>query len=672
MEYLNSLILQLFDAHAPIKTFRRNKNYKYSPWITDNIKLLQKLRNKALQKFKVTKNPNHYAYYKQLRNYTTFAIRSEKKAYLRNKFNNSTVKENWAELKKLNFTRNNKVLNIPNHLSNVDDINKFFIKAAANVDPPKIDLLHFYKNNLKNYFYTKFCLKEVDQNEIFRIISTIKTNACGSDKINITLIQLCCPHIIPFLTHVINECIKQSYFPQAWKHAFVRPLPKLSQPKEFKDLRSISILPTFSKILEKIVDMQARAFLNMYNILPAKQSGFRKHYSCATAMANVSDDILTAWDEGKLSVLILLDYTKAFDLLNHEILLSILHFVGFSDETVKFFKSFLENRGQQVVLGTSTSNIESVKTGVPQGSILGPLLFTIYTCQFNQCLQFCQYHLYADDTQLYCSFPLSDLNNVNNHINTDLKNLINLSTDHHLKINPMKSSITVFGNELQRAEACRTLAVEVDNIPIKIYNTSKSLGIIIDSDLRFRDHVTSKLRKAYGALKLIYNQRHFLTQDIKKLLCDSLVLSVFNHGDCVYGPCLDQNETRRIQKVQNSCLRLIFGIRRRNRISHKMKHVGWLNMYNRRSLHFACFCYKIIKFKTPTYLFDKIKFRTDIHNVNLRNRGSLTVPRHRKELFKRSFSYNVASCLNALKVTSFSRSCNMFRKYVKETFFAKQ
>lgn len=156
------------------------------------------------------------------------------------------------------------------------------------------------------------------------------------------------------------------------------------------------------------------------------------------------------------------------------------------------------------------------------------------------------------------------------------------------------------------------------------------------------------------------------------MLCDSLVLSHFNHCDTVYGPCIDSTEARRIQKVQNSCLRLIFGIKRRQRISYKLKTVGWLNMYNRRRLHLACFFHKILKYKSPPYLLNKLTFRNDVHNINIRRKDILTVPQHRKEIFKRSFSYNIAACINKLPFDGLILSCDSFKKRYKKYLIQNQ
>ena len=245
-----------------------------------------------------------------------------------------------------------------------------------------------------------------------------------------------------------------------------------------------------------------------------------------------------------------------------------------------------------------------------------------------------------------------------------------MSQNHLLKVNPTKSVALLFGGK-DRANLLETLKPNIDNHEIQFKNNVKNLGLIIDSNLRFNEHVTSKLKLGYSALKTLYSHRHFLSQKTRKLLCDSLILSHFNFCDTVYGPCLDSTDVRRIQKLQNCCMRFIFGIRRRERISYKLKELNWLNMAQRRSLHSICFFYKILKTKSPPYLLRRVTYRTDIHHINIRHRYLINIPFHKKELFKRSFSYNIASVINKFKITDFSLSLFSFKKLIKTQLFGQ-
>lgn len=660
--FLTDLILRLFDCHAPMKLIKC-KRYAYSPWITDNVKYMKTLKNQALNRYRRTKNPEHWNYYKQMRNLTTSAIRSEKKAYLNYKFQTSTAKEQWNELRRLNIL-SNKTSNIPENLQNVNEINGYFTQTTKTCNIPKKDILDYYNNN-SLLPQNSFSFSTVSEDLISHIILAIRSKAFGSDDLNISLISFCCLHIVPYITDIINSCIQRSYFPKSWKLANVTPLPKKSNPTEFSHLRSISILPTLSKILEKVMETQIRSYLSVTSILPIKQSGFRAGYSCGSALTDVVDDVVRAQDKNNATVLVLLDYSKAFDVLNHILLILILKYIGFTVEASSFIKSFLTDRCQRVVWENNYSEILSVSSGVPQGSILGPLLFSIYTSNFVGSLKYSGYHLYADDTQIYISFNQNQADAAHRKLNSDLDRILKVSSDHMLDLNPSKSTALLFCAESYRDMIMEHVRPRLGDNLILFQKSCKNLGLVMDNKLKFNGHITLCLARAFSKLKLIYSQRHFLSQKTKTILCDTLVLSHFNYLDNVYGPFLDSKDNNRVQKIQNSCVRLICGIRRRQRVSHKLRELNWLNMSERRLLHSVCFFYKILKHKCPPYLYNKLQFRTDVHNLNIRRQHLLTIPAHKKEFFKKSFSYQIATSINKFTITDFSRSVLSFKRKIK-------
>ena len=239
-----------------------------------------------------------------------------------------------------------------------------------------------------------------------------------------------------------------------------------------------------------------------------------------------------------------------------------------------------------------------------------------------------------------------------------------------LKLNPSKSSVIIFGNQTQIEVVKNNIEIKLNNATLPFVDSCKSLGLILDSRLRFKDHVKSKLRVAYGLLKLIFGQRHYLSVDSRKMLSNALVLSQFNHCSAVYYPCLDSSDRCRIQKVQNACLRMIYGVRRRDHITPYLKESKWLN--NTFKLHMSYFYFKIIRNKLPVYQYVKASLRSNIHSRNMHRRGLLTVPRHRKELFKRSFSYNIATLLNSSNVVDWNISNLSFKHLVKQHLLRQQ
>lgn len=647
VQYFNDCLVDLFNLHAPYKTAKISKPRK--PWLTDNIKLLLSLRDKAKLKFKRTKKAAHWDYYKQLRNYTEVAIKNEKRAYFNSKFRTNDSKTIWKELKSLNINKQ-KHSDLPSHLKDPNIINNHFIDSVPKSNYNNSHLIDYYKNNTLKDMPASFDFSLVNDNTITDILYKIRTHAMGADGINLVMLKYCCPYVIPYITHIVNTCLITNTFPAQWKLAHVIPIPKVSDPLLPKDLRPVSILPTLSKILERVVYLQLTEHLNKYNILPAHQSGFRRAHSCTTALLKVSDDILEATDCNKITALVLLDFTKAFDTLQHSLLVAILHYIGLSKDAIKLIANYLANRTQLVKIDNNCSAVCSLEVGVPQGSILGPLLFCIYTSNFCNKLLHCKSHMYADDTQLYLSFNRDKAAEAVTKINSDLKIIEKVSKEHYLFLNPNKSKLILFGNKVTIAGIVEDFSAKINDTNIPFTHAARNLGLNFDNTFRFTTQITKYIQKSYLALKLLYPHRKYLSEKIKTLLCESLVLSNFSYCAPVYYPCLDVLTRNRIQRTQNSCLRYIFGIRRREHISHKLKDLKWMNMNNRLKLQTLCLYHQIILTKTPSYLYNKISFRSDIHNINIRNKNCITPPSHKTSLYERSFSYNISKLYNAVPV----------------------
>jgi len=485
------------------------------------------------------------------------------------------------------------------------------------------------------------------------------------------MIQLCAHVVVHFIRHIFNCILESSTFPDCWKKSLILPFPKNKNPKQMSDLRPISVLPVLSKVFEKLVAEQLRTHLIHCDILPKTQSGYRPGYGCSVALLDLIDDICRALDDGELTALVLLDYSKAFDTINHSLLLSILHFIGLGDSSVALFSSYLFNRQQSVVVSGSHSQPLLVRSGVPQGSILGPILFTIYTSNLYDCLNCCKYHVYADDTQLYRSFKLSEVESNINYINDDLKSLSEVSRKFNLAINSSKSNVLLFGNRQTRIEAEPLVNIYVEGSKLSLTDSAKCLGVLLEPDLRFKRHIRCLIQKSFSTLKFLYSNRHILNKKLKILLCESLILSRFNYCDVVYHRFLDASDRERIQKVQKACLRFIHSIRMRDRVSHLLGGTGWLSMADRRGLHSACLYHKIMSTQRPSYLHDRVRYRTDVHNLNVRRKDLLDVPKHRTEAYKRSFSYSIVQCYNNIPDLIKLYSFQGFKRKVKQMIISK-
>lgn len=643
IDLFNYYILSLFDIHAPVRNVRVTK--PKAPWLTANLKLIMKERDKARQRFNRTKSDVDWLRYKELRNYTVSMVRREKAGYINFVNSKNNLRKTWSTLRNLNICPNTNK-DIPAELSDSNEINNYFatfFQDTSNVCDEKIE---FYDSNLFNH-NNKFTFTLTTIDEVSTILSELKSNAYGMDNISLTMLRYCCPYIVQFIVHIINCCIEQNYFPNVWKVAIGRPLPKKSNPLTFTDLRIISILPTLSKVYERILYNQIHQYCEINNLIPESQSGFRKGYCTATALANLTDDIFTSLDKGLVSVLVLLDFSKAFDTINHRLLCAKLKFYGFQDSSLNLVTSYLSDRWQTVCYNNTYSSKLEILSGVPQGSILGPLFFIIYTADILKSIETCKVQAYADDTQIYYSFDAKDYLRACHLINSELNNVKSLSFDHNLKLNSNKSSLMLFGNKNNVSFLKDHLNIHIEGSPLQFVNECRNLGILLDTNLRFREHVKKLIQKSYSSLKILYSSRHLLNTKLKIMLCESLVLSQFNYCDFIYGSCIDSFDKNRIQKVQNSCCRFVYKLRKYDHVSRNINDTNWLSMDNRRKHHLMNFVHTLLtSVNSPRTLKSKFITRSNIHAVNVRHKNKFTFPRHRLAMFRRSFVYNAIQLYN--------------------------
>lgn len=669
VEFLTNNIICLFQNHAPFKTVRVNK--PPAPWLTHGLKLIFKERDKALALYKRDKSDRNWNAYKELRNYALASLRREKAAYLNFLHGQKNHKELWRGLRYLNIRFNNNTV-LPSTLQDPHDINDYFVSVFSKTADCN-DKITYYQSN-KHPDNSDFHFILIENNDVVTAINSLRSNASGVDTISLQMVKLCLPVIISHLTHIINCCLEVGYFPKKWREALVCPLPKITNPSKLNDLRPISLLPVLSKILEKIVYKQLAKYFTENNLLPIHQSGFRAGHSTTTALLNLTDNIIRHSDKHMATVLVSLDYSKAFDTIDHDLMCAKLNYFGFDLTSIKFFQSYLHQRHQKVVVSNKMSSAALIISGVPQGSILGPLLFIIYTSDVFKNVQYSQLQSYADDTQLLYHFNPNDTDIVNREINHDLKAILNFSTDHNLKLNPEKSVMLLFSSDNKREIIKNNLRLVMNNTPLVFSNRSKILGVIIDEKLRFSEHVSTLLQKSFVKLKILYANKSLINYKLRKKLTETLIAPIFNYCNVVYYPCLDAFTKNRIQGVQNACCRLVCGLRKFDHISDSFRDLKWLNVDSTVRYHFLTFIHRLLLTSVPVYLKDKLISRQSVHLLNIRFRDKLTMPHHYTALFRRSFTYNAVKLYNAYSSTInfVNASLIKFRKCVKDKMLCDQ
>jgi hypothetical protein len=643
----NNLLLSLYDKHAPKIT--RKVRRRPSPWITAEIRNLMAQRDHAYRKSRRTRNPDDLALYKQFRNRVKQELRNARIRFTyRSLAANESTLHKWRTVKKLGIgkRKDHEPLAV-----NINELNDFFVSppgnsSAASSLSSALDSMSSPNSVLNN----QFRFTPIDSIDVLKAISRISSNASGADSISIRLIKDSLFATLDIITFIFNKSLSTSIFPSSWKSSIIIPLKKVQNPSNVSDYRPISLLPVLSKCLEKIVLQQINIYLNRINILNIFQSGFRKHHSTTTALIEVTDSIRSAMDNRMSTILILFDLSKAFDCVHHPLLLKKMEHMGFSVEALLWFRSYLSPRRQCIKTNTNTSIWKSIERGVPQGSILGPLLFSLYINDINKVFNHCNFHLFADDLQVYLHFPPNRISYAVDNINRDINVLTNYITDHALSLNiPKTKTILICYTRLLHQFADVQLPCPSIGQHVLHYNESvRSLGVILNKTLNWGEHVNFICNKVFAGVHSLKRVRECLPLNMRLMLVKTLIFPYFSYGDVVYND-LTVELAEKLQRAQNYCLRFIFNLRRDEHISSYYQQTSILRLENSRKLHMLRLLFKTLKNKAPAYIFRKFTFSSQISSRNTRNSNSmLIIPLHRTVMYNKSFAVTAARLWNSL------------------------
>ena len=511
----------------------------------------------------------------------------------------------------------------------------------------------------------KFTFREVSSYEIKKIIKSLKSNSSGHDDISSFFVKIAIEHITDPIANIINASLKHRKFPENWKKAIVKPIPKIPNATLPTDFRPISLLTIFSKICEKAVTYQIIKFLEENNKRDKNQSAYRKNHSTTTALLNISDDIYDAIDDSELTILVLLDYSKAFDTINHRLLYAKLETLGFSFSAISWICSYLTDRKQKVKTHKDESGWETIKNGVPQGSVLGPLLFTIMVYDIHKCIKNGKYHMYADDTQIYYKLHINQIYDTIKRINEDISRVTKYSENNCLRINAKKSYCIYIGSKHTLKQINNVNGIHINNQPIKRVNKVKNLGVYFDEHFTWEHHIKEVIKGAFFKLKQFYRLKNFLTKETKHKLVEVYVLSKLNYCNTVtQGITADLKN--KLQRLQNACIRYIYNLKKYDHITPYLIKLKTLNIGHRTKYHGLSLMHKIIKGLAPSYLTERLTFRNEIHGHNTRNQNLIQLRRLKKSVKNGAFFVKTATEYNHLlqnNIITKDMSVNSFKKY---------
>ena len=470
--------------------------------------------------------------------------------------------------------------------------------------------------------------------------------------------------IAPSLTHIFNLSLYHSQIPSDWKVARVTPIYKGSGNKSDPNFyRPISVISSVPKLLEKEVKNQLANYLSDNSLVSPSQSAYLKYHSTQTALNHMVDHCLSNVNKGYINLVCTLDLSKGFDSLNHVILLKKLQKHGIVDHSLSWFKSYLSNRTQLVRIGNNLSKTKSLNMGVPQGTCLGPSLFLLYVNDFAINLESCMSISYADDTTLVsCG---SDIDIVLNNMTLALSSAANWFNENKLVVNTNKSYFLTVASQYKLNNTPRNLSLLFESSSIARVSKIKLLGVTIDENLNFSEHVSQLISKISQKIALLNRLRHML--DIKTLntVYLTIIQSLFDYCLTVWGNCPNVYRDQ-IQKLQNRAARAIFGnFDYTSSVSNMIHELRWMNINQRYQYFTLLLMYKCLNNQAPSYLSSQFNYvSSSTHNATNKN---LLLPRPNTELFKRSFSYAGPKLWNDLpREIRLSSSLQQFKISLKD------
>ena len=419
--------------------------------------------------------------------------------------------------------------------------------------------------------------------------------SCELDPIPSKLLLECLDSILPSLTDLFNSSLESGIFPQCFKSALVTPILKKRclDHNDLNNYRPVSNLCFIAKKLEKLVLSQVSSYLNSHNLYNTCQSAYRPGHSTETALLKVVNDLFLSLNKGNISVLALLDFSSAFDTIDHTILVNRLHTdFGFTDTVPQWFSSYLTDRTHYISLCNHCSDFAPVHSGVPQGSVLGPILFTMYIKPLSAIIDSHSiiHHSFADDLQLQMSAPPDRISELLHSMQSCISDVKVWATANMLKLNDSKTELMLVTSKRSKHLHNLSTSITIGNAQIPFKQSVKNLGFTLVCHLTMNAHVSNIARTCYFELRRLASIRRFLTSTATATLVSDVVLSRIDYcNSLLFGSTHDV--TSHLQRIQNYAARVILRLPMSSSITIHLKSLHWLPVKVRSTYKIACLCY---------------------------------------------------------------------------------
>ena len=643
-DFILKLLSKELDKMCPMKVFKVNK--ARSPWVSDHILELIHDKDLALTKAKKSKSPGDWEIAKRLRNSTNKSIRKAKSKFIRDALeeNKKDSKKFWkiingilrGEKTNVNFNLRDKINDTPVECGDTPDfINDYFINIG-----PKLaqgyDEVWSYDGETVPMSIGDIVTNEV---EVIKLIKEIDIGKSSSiDGISARALKDCLSSIPDKIVTLFNCSLVEVGVPQPWKLGTVIPLQKEGDKTDVANLRPVTLLPVIGKLLEKIVNNRLMNYLETNELLDKNQGGFRSGHSTIDTVAYFTDSIYKGLNNREYTLSTLIDLKKAFDTVNHSILINKLEKLGVGGNLLKWIQDYLTNRKQRTFANGSTSREGDVLCGVPQGSILGPTLFLVYINDLKNVLKTCDSYLYADDTVV--TLTGSDIAQLTMSMEEDLSLLNAWFRKNKLTLNTKKTNYIIFGMR-SRLKEIPNHRLLLAGTPIERCLSVKYLGIVLDQVLNFN------MQAEVAFKKLVY--KSYLTARLRDILDNVTMINIFktmvlphaDYGDILYDVA-NKNTLDKLQIIQNKSLRKCLGLDHLYPTIATHQEARISKLQPRRQMHLCNFMFKQ---KNNMSIVNTREIYTRAHDALL-----FTTVKPKNQTCKKSVLYRGAMLWNSLSI----------------------
>jgi hypothetical protein len=655
-EILHTTLAQLLDKHAP----ERSATITIRPtaaWMNQTITEGKRKRRQLERQWRRTGSIVHRAAFTEQRNLVSNLLRVAKEQHY-----HKEILDCSGNQKKLfgiieNLLQPNSRDDQSPAAASPDEFNAFFME--------KVDVIHQSltsrppqtepPDNQTTTPHSLTAFTDITSDDVIRAIMKSPTKSSEHDPWPTWMLKHHVNSLAPAIAIIFNHSLHNAIFPHEWKLAIVRPYLKKPtlDPAVLKNYRPVSNLSFLSKVLERLVCEQLHAYLQEHNMLPHYQSAYRKHHSVETALLRVQNDILESLDRQHGVVLILLDLSAAFDTVSHHLLIERLrHQFGFRDTALQWLQSYLAERRQAVRIGDNVSGVVNVKHGVPQGSVLGPVLFTIYTSPLASIIarHALNAHMYADDTQLYLSFKPgspSSFDEAADRIKECVSDITVWMAANTLKLNQDKTEVMYITSPRARHHLAN-VTFSIDSHEITPCDKVRNLGCIMNSSSTMREHINAVCKSAFFHLRNIARIRQMLTDEAAATLVHAFITSRLDSCNVllVGSP---KTLLDKLQRVQNAAARVLCRKTKRDSISALLKELHWLPIPQRCNYKLLTITHKCIHGNAPAYLNELVSPYHPTRRLRSSDQYLLTEKRsHTKSFGDHAFSVAAPRTWNAL------------------------